>query len=168
MNSHRRHIAAFTMMDVLMGMAIMSLVITMAYYVLTAAQQQLFLFGSARFELSQHLINRHDLKRQFFEASTIHSTQRGFTINTPSGIISYEQHENFLLRISTHKTDTLWTDLQHIDKEYFRQKTDLITLDSILSGVIITTQNEKKGTRTYLHKPYNNIDIINRELLREF
>lgn len=168
MRNKKSYIPGFTMMDVLMGMAIMSIVIVMAYYVMTAAQQQMHLFGSTRYKLTQHVIHQQDLKRNFFETNSIKNLNNGFEIERSNESITYQLKENNLLRIVNQKTDTLWNEVHEIQKEFYTNHSNEITTDSVLKSVTVKTNFENLTLHTHLYKQYDNVSTINQLLIREF
>lgn len=162
-----KHINAFTMMDVLMGMAIMSLVVAMSYVVLTNTLQQLYVFGSSRFELSQHIIHQQDLKRQFLRAEKIIETNTGFNVIQKDQSIEFTFKEYYIIRKMDHQEDTLFHQVNQLQKQFYENSSnnsaekliEEITLESKMDELIFTSR---------FYKNYDNTNKINQALIREF
>ncbi len=58
-------IAAFTMVDILTGMIITSIIISMVFFLFTSVNKQVYTYGQVRNDLNAFLLMKSDLKRQF-------------------------------------------------------------------------------------------------------
>lgn len=169
----KQTIPAFTMMDVLTGMVVMSLVVVMVFYLMSATSQQSFGYQKVRLELNTYLLLKADLKRQTEQAERIEELPDGFKLVSANREISYLQQDRFLLRKTENSIDTLSDGLLEMKK---------IPLDSgrveniprALAGVELKlnfgSDNTHQGQilKCYLYKEYGLTEPMNQKLIREF
>lgn len=159
-------IAAFTMVDILTGMVITSIIISMVFYLFTALNKQVADYGSTRNQLNGFLLLKTDLMRQFDQSGGIMAQPNGFDLVSGSTAISYFQDGNLLLRKTPYVTDTLSQNLEELtvyltqDKDgNFTNNVKALTTAVNLNGQVI---------KSHFYKDFGIIRSINQALLNEY
>lgn len=163
----KNYIASFTMMDVLTGMVVMSIVVVMVFYLMSATTQQAYGYQKIRIELNNYLLLKADLKRQTELADRIEDLPNGFRLISKGKEISYLQQDHLILRKSENSLDTLSDDLQELIKIPLESAT-VAAEQKILSGIELKLNLEKQVLKCYLYKDYGICEPINQQLIREF
>lgn len=163
----KKYIPGFTMMDILTGMVVMSIVIVMVFYLMSATNQQAFSYQKVRIELNNYILLKADLKRQTDLADRIEDLPNGFKLISSEGEIEYQQQDNFLLRKTENSVDTLSDDLLELKKTTLETATMAVG-PKILSGIELKLNLETQVLKCYLYKDYGLTEPINQKLIREF
>ncbi len=160
-------IAAFTMVDILTGMIITSIIISMVFYLFTSVNKQVYTYGQVRNDLNAFLLMKSDLKRQFEKnENEIVGIPGGISIIGSSIDLNYIKEGNFLIRTEKNSRDTLTTTLTQFEpvfvKNQFGNPTEKI------SALNVSIQMDEQNLSCYLVREYGPIETINNSLLHEF
>jgi len=161
------YIPAFTMMDILTGMVVMSIVIVMVFYLMSATNQQAFGYQKIRLELNNYLLLKADLKRQVEAADRMVDSPDGFRLIAPDSEIRYRQQDTYLLRQTAHSLDTLSNELLLL-KKILCDSVQTSNQPGLLSGVELHLAFETQVLTCFLYKDYGLTEPMNQKLLREF
>ena len=167
MINFKANISAFTMMDILTGMTIMSIIIALVFFLFTSVNKQVYGFGKVRSEIVSYNLMKADILYNMDQAEKIIKTPLGFEFWLKDKIISYEQDNSFLIRTEGLQKDTLSHSLNHI----LVTETipgELRLQEQLISALEITTSIEKKELTFYAFKTYDQSAVINQTLLNEF
>ncbi|MCH2232946.1 MAG: hypothetical protein MK078_01750 [Crocinitomicaceae bacterium] len=159
-------ISAFTMMDVLTGMVIMSIIIGMVYYLFTSVNYQLIQYTKNKSELYQHLSLQSELNWSTANAKEIIRTPKGFDFTfAESPTISIEENGSQLLRKYERFTDTLTTTLNEIEYQLYVDSEGHTT--DLIQRITIESQVTEVPLSFELEKQYENAEFINKTLINE-
>lgn len=162
-----KYIAAFTMMDILTGMVIMSIVIAMVFYLMTATNNQAFNYQKIRIELNDYMLLKADLKRRADLANRIEAVPNGFKLVSENDEITYLKSNSFLLRQTENSQDTLYRNLEKIELSPVDSE-GIEIANPLISGVSLTLKFDQQILSCYLYKDYGLTEPINQSLKREF
>ncbi|MFL5763638.1 MAG: PilW family protein [Bacteroidia bacterium] len=101
-----KKLEAFTLMELLVGMIISSLVISFGYGIYQVVQEQFRQYKTVKTELMQAAIFRSVLENDFFSADEVYGSREDLTINSKTGAIRYEFGREFILRRVEGSIDT--------------------------------------------------------------
>jgi hypothetical protein len=164
----KNHIAAFTMMDILTGMVVMSIVVSMVFYLMSATTQQATGYQQIRIELNDYLLLRADLNRKANSAERMEDLPNGFRLSSSSETVNYLMQENFLIRKSENSLDTLSDQLAEIKKTALDSLSQISFSNPLLSSVEIKLKLGEQYLFCHLEKDYGITEPINQKLIREF
>jgi len=170
---NKQRIPAFTMMDVLTGMVVMSIVVVMVFYLMSATTQQAFGYQKIRLELNNYLLLKADLKRQTELADRMEELPNGFKLVSDNSEITYLQQDRLLLRKTAFSLDTLSHELLELKKIPIDTLLET-NLPKVLSGVELKLSfdsdnfNQGQVLKCYLYKSYGLTEPVNQQLIREF
>ena len=106
MKKNNRHIASFTIMNVLIGMVISSLLVGFVYTVYTNLSQMSGQYSATQLVINDYKIAKADINRNMETASTVTATPHGFVIADEGGnLVDYYLDGNQLIK----KTNKLTT-----------------------------------------------------------
>ncbi len=167
MINQARKIPSFTMVDVLSGMVITSIIVSMVFYLFTALNKQVAVYGQVRNDLNSFMLMRVDFKRQFeLTDKEITGVPFGVSMTGDSDNLTYVKEDNYLLRITNEITDTLSSSLEEFNVEFIHDKNGEPTNKVKGVNIIVKLDNQNLGCHVY--KDYGLIEQINQDLLNEF
>ena len=165
----RKKISAFTMMDILTGMVVMSIVVAMVFYLMSATNQQAFTYQKIRIQLNDYLLMKSDLKRQTELADRIEEIPNGFRLISDSKKISYTKSDIHFIRQSENSVDTLYHNISELNLIPVEQVVGQPPrLNPLITGVSLKLKFEEQILSCYLYKDYGLKDVMNEQLYREF
>ncbi|NOQ74881.1 MAG: hypothetical protein GQ574_22900 [Crocinitomix sp.] len=160
-------IAAFTMVDIMTGMIITSIIISMVFYLFTSINKQVSTYGNVRNELNEFLLLKSDLKRQFEKSEhKIIGIPGGISILGPSFKLNYIKEGDLLIRTEKNGTDTLTHHLNEFEPVFVINQLGVST--EKISALNVSVQMDNQELSCHLFREYGPIDAINRSLLHEF
>ena len=163
----KNKIAAFTMMDVLTGMVLMSIVVVMVFYLLSATTGQASNYQAMRIRLNDYLLMRADLRRQVELADKIEKVPGGFCLVSILQSVSYVQYNDHLVRKSGTNTDTLFTGLEQIILAPFTGLVLQQADEPLVAAVLLKLKYNDQLLNCYLYKDYGLSEPLNQQLYRE-
>ena len=158
---NKNHISAFTMMDILTGMVVMSIVISMVFYLLTASNKQAIDYRKVRIELNDFMLMKSDLKLQVDRAESIEAVPHGFRLIREDQLLEYIQVDQFLIRKSNMTTDTL---NKHLASLKLTLKEDEQSIIPLITGIDLIVDLRGQKLNCHIYKDYGIREKINREL----
>lgn len=161
----KTYLPSFTMMDVLTGMVIMSLVVVMVFYLLSATMGQAVNYQGVRFDLNEYLLLKGDLKRSAEKGFKLEPLPAGFRISGFDTYTDYVQSDQFLLRKTEFSLDTLSHHLVSVKSFPLDENPEGETL---LSGVEVVIKVGEQPLKCYLYKEYGLAEPLNQKLIREY
>lgn len=159
-------LSAFTLIDVLAAIVILSIVISMAFYLMSAASKQSYEFQGTRLELNDFVLLNNDIKREVDQCQMIEEIPFGFILRSTDKAITYKKSERCLLREKDLIWDTLAKNCSRIEFIYLPQKEE--NASPIISDIEIVTSIQKQEFTSYFHKDYGISEPINAALIHEF
>ncbi|MFT5819680.1 MAG: hypothetical protein ACI8ZM_000905 [Crocinitomix sp.] len=162
-----RKIAAFTMIDIMTGMIITSIIISMVFYLFTSINKQVSTYSHVRNDLNEFLLMKSDLKRQFEKNEhEIIGIPGGISIIGPSFKLNYVKEGGLLIRTEKNSTDTLTHNLNQFEPVFV--KNNLGNSTEKISALHVSILMEDQELWCHLVREYGPIEAINRSLLHEF
>ena len=165
MNSGKK-IAAFTMVDVLTGVVITSIIIGMVFYLFTSLNKQVADYGETRNQLNRYLLLKTDLKRQFDKNEQIKAVPFGFELGAGAELVSYQPSESSFIRATSNAIDTLSDQLDKLEIELIPVPEEK-EMELVRSVDITVDVNGQKLT-SHFQKDFGIVATINKTLLHEF
>lgn len=160
-------IAAFTMVDILTGMIITSIIISMVFYLFTSVNKQVATYSHVRNDLNEFLLLKSDLKRQFEKnENTIIGIPGGISIVGPSFELNYIKEGDLLIRTEKNGRDILTHHLNEFEPVFVQN--NLGNSTEKVSGLNVSVKLDDQELRCHLIREYGPIETINRSLLHEF
>jgi Tfp pilus assembly protein FimT len=164
-SNHIKRFAAFTLMDLLTGMVITSIIVAMVFYLLTAINKQSYTYANVRYELNEFILLNADLNRETDNCKRIQEIPFGFTLLSDKKEITYKKSENLFLRITEFSTDTIHHDIKSIAYTYAENNT--ISEQKLITTITIKIAIEEQELTSYFYKDYGLAEPINYALLNE-
>ncbi len=116
------------MVDILSGMVITSIIISMVFYLFVSINKQVAEYGQIHTQLNSFLLLKTDLQRQFDQENTkVNGMPMGFVCQSLHQKITYQQEGNLLLRKVAKTTDTMVHDLKEMTLEFVKDQNGNIT-----------------------------------------
>lgn len=160
-------IAAFTMVDVLTGMVISSIIISMVFYLFTALNKQVFGYGNTRNEINTYLLLKTDLKRQFeVNSNSIYGIPGGFSVKNDSMIINYTKEGELFMRSINLISDTITQHLAELNIQYVNDAKGQPT--EYIKSCAVEIQLENQLLSPHFCSNSSLVDEINQQLIHEF
>ncbi len=162
-----KSVPAFTMMDMLTGMVIMSIIIAIVFYLMTSTNKQIYMFQQSRSELIEFSLMKSDLYRSVELADKIVKYPNGFKVILSDREIFYVKENELLIRKEGLESDTLSfrisnLEILNVDREKASANDELV--DAIVINVFI----KNKELKLYLYKSYDSKLIINEKLIEKW
>lgn len=155
------------MVDILTGMIITSIVISMVFYLFMSINKQVSTYGHVRNDLNEFLLMKSDLKRQFEKnENQITGIPRGISIDGPEIELKYIKEGKYLIRTERNSTDTLTENLKQFDPVFTKNKQGNPTENIKALNVSILMEDQELSC--HLIREYGPIEAINNSLLHEF
>ena len=151
-------------MDILTGMMVMSMIIGMVFYLLTAANQQHHNYTKVRFELNEFMLMHADIKRQVDLAQNIYDLPNGFVLKNKENELRYYRSGKVLLRESVVSVDTLHRNVTGISFEYEGQNN---SGNKLITQISVHTKLQQQEINAYFFKEYSKAESINHQLINE-
>ena len=154
---------AFTLVDILAGMVIMSIVVGMVFGVFNMVNSQTQDFQNLRIELNEFVLMQADLQRQIDACENIYQVPSGFVLELKDEELKYFISENALMRQSEDSRVTLHPSVSKIEFEFEKGVTD----QPLITSIEIITKLRDMELKAHFSKDYSNADRINHLLLNE-
>ena len=161
MQDKKGHIKAFTLMDMLAGMVIMTIVITMVFGVLNSVNKQTIDFQKLRVELNDFMLMESDINRELDESKAIFEIPNGFVLEQEEGELKYSLNGTNLLRESPISVDTLHRQVKSLKFNFAANAAD----GKYIQGIEIKTSLRNQELTAHFFKSRDNRNSINQELL---
>jgi hypothetical protein len=162
-----RKIAAFTMVDILTGMVISSIIISMVFYLFTAMNKQIADYGQMRNEINRYLLLKTDLKRQVEgRQNTAIGIPRGIEITSENRALTYKKEGELLIRQQTESTDTLSNYLDDFLIEFIPNPTG--ELSNLVKEITVKIRLDEQVVAAHFYRSSNLVDEINQALIHVF
>ena len=155
---------AYTLVDVLAGMVIMSIVVGMVFGIFNMVNRQTQDFQKLRIELNEFVLMQSDLQRQIDACENIYQVPSGFVLESQNTELKYFLSEGTLLRQTENGRSTLHPAATKIEVEFEEEPK---AEQSLITGVEITTKLRDTELNAHFSKEYSNADKINYLLLNE-
>jgi competence protein ComGF len=155
---------AFTMIDIMTGMVVISLIIGMVFYLLTAANKQQYTYQKTRIELNEYLLMHADIQREVDKCRSISPIPYGFVLEGERRI-QYTKEGGLLIRRTESSEDTLHKNIISID---FITVGESISAEPLIEQIVIKTKLQEQELNAKFFKNYGVAEPINYALLNEF
>lgn len=158
-------------MDVLTGMVVMSIVVAMVFYLLSATTGQAIGFQHVRSELNRYQLMQADLAREIDQAQRIEKIPGGFHLSSTKKSVDYVQSQSALLRIQKNQPgvhiDTLISSIEsmHLVTHPLQRDT---TLTQLVTEITIRLKIGEQPLNCYYYKAYGIAESLNQTLIHEF
>lgn len=159
--NNKNKIAAFTLMDVLTGMVITSVIIAMVFYLFSSLNEQVYHYGNTRSDLNHFIVMKQDLKYQFDLAEDVIAVPDGVVLSGGNGEIEYFKEGNLLIRETKGLTDTLLFTITEF-------KTTLLSDNKSVETATVKTEIGEQELSVTFYKDRGLAGVINQTLLHEF
>ncbi|MBD3639232.1 MAG: hypothetical protein HUJ25_17885 [Crocinitomicaceae bacterium] len=158
-------LSAFTLVDVLAGMVIMSIVVTMVFGAFNMVNRQTHDFQKMRIELNDFELMESDLSRQVDLCESIYEIPSGFVLEREGKVIKYLISKGALIRQTEASTDVLHPEVSKITLD----KVERLNMHQpLVTGITVVTNFRDIELLASFNKEYSRADIINKTLLHEF
>ena len=161
----RNHIVnAFTLMEVLIGMLLLGVVVSISFTAISGFQSNLFRFQKTSSKLNEIVQMKEVIKYDFLSANQIKRTQNGFSLETPDGAIDYLVHDQKLIRTK----DQIEMDFPlsiHSLKTYFKDDIQLIPNQYVDALKVEIKAN--KPIILFIQKRPTLVESINQEIFQD-
>lgn len=162
---YERKLLAFTLVDVLAGMVIMSIVVTMVFGAFNMVNRQTHDFQKMRLELNDFELMQADLSRQIDLCEHIYEIPAGFVLEKDQKEIRYFTSEGSLIRQTEESRDVLHPSVARIKLEKQEHPAAQKTL---ITGITVESNFRDQIIAAHFQKAYSQAAIINKTLLHEF
>lgn len=138
------------MVDILSGMVITSIIISMVFYLFVSINKQVAEYGQIHTQLNSFLLLKTDLQRQFNQENTkVNGIPQGIVCNTIDQKITYQQEGNLLLRKVAKTTDTMVHDLKEMKVEFVKDQKGNLTNEVSELGLKMGIGDRELGVHIY-------------------
>jgi len=163
-NKKTYRLSAFTMMDLLTGMVIMSIVVGIVFYLLNSTNFQVIKYGRTTAAMTSFNLMTADLNYNVNKADKIVEIPNGFDLVFENEAITYQLDDSYLIRSENIQKDTLASTVSHIHFEYV-DPTRTYQPEILISAITIDLSLEKEAMKFYMYKPYDSQAMINHQIL---
>jgi len=154
------NISAFSIVEVLVSMAITGIIIGIIFTVFTIVSEQLLNFKEQNQYISDYNRFSYVVNKDIFESEEMHSTEEGFTFRKYSGdVVAFEIQENFLLRKAQTFVDTFQFEVNAIYFDTLKNASK----NKVFQRVNITLQVNKNEQQLRFYKPIYANQLIRNE-----
>lgn len=160
----KKHIRSFTLIDVLSGLVLMSIVVAMVFYLITSVVKQNQQYAAVRYQLNDYLILKSAMGREASECKQIRNLENGFCFYSDSTEIKYEQIDSYLFRSINGYKDTVWNAVGRIDK-YFINQDDEKKQEEVLRGIELHLDLNGQKMTCAVFKDYGLCELMNERLI---
>lgn len=157
-------IPAFTMVDILTGMVITSLIMGMVFYLFTALNKQIRDYGEVRHEINSFLLLKGDLGRKFESSEyVIEAVPQGFMMSSSIDEVLFIQENEYLIRHSNLTRDTVCHQLVELEVEQYPK----LDVDSpeLVRSVTVKIRIQDEELSTYFVRGADQVERINQALI---
>lgn len=159
-----KKIAAFTIMDLLTGMVIMSIIIAIVFYLIGNTNQQVFQYARSRSNVIAFSLLKENLNRVVEDSDKIIEWPNGFkTVSEKSEVIFFQEGD-FLMSKDERGIDTVFENIENI--ETFTLKTN--RQERKINKILINLFIGNKKLKLYIYKSYGSQAIVNFQMLDEY
>jgi len=160
-------IAAFTMMDILTGMVVTSIIVGMVFYVFSSLNQQVANYGNTRNEINAYLLMRNDLIRQFDNPETIiYGVPNGIEVVQGEQEITYTQNNSLLIREINRVVDTVCNSIEALHVNFVKDEDGEPTV--LVKGLVLDMGIGGQEITCRFNRHYSQVDNMNQKLVYEF
>ena len=153
-----QRLPSYTIMDVLMGMVVTSLVISVVFFLLTSVNKQNHIFQQVRLELNDYLILNNMVKRELDQTSQVFEVPNGLVFQSGTESIHYLLKDSQLLRADELSEKVVYENCTGL-KTATAEENNLVT-DFDLKLII-----QERELTCHFHKDYGKSELINNTLL---
>lgn len=165
MKKNKKHIPAFTLMNVMTGIVISGILVGSVYYIYTNIFQNNHTYESIRFQLNDFLIAKADINRNIEKSKDVFLYPNGFSIlNSENEQTLYLLEEKNLIKKTKNYQKVLFSNVKEIK---FNQDVAFEEIDSdVISSIYITFLIEKQEISVYIYKLFDTRNKVNQILLQ--
>lgn len=157
-------LSAFTLVDVLAGLVIMSIVVSMIFGVFNMVNKQTHDFHQLRLELNELVLMQADLNRQIDACQRIHTIPSGFVLEKQDEAIRYFIADGQLIRQNDAGREILHPSAKAISFQYEAVDKE----EGLITGIAIKTTLRDQEMNAHFFKSYSQAEQINQLLLDEY
>jgi len=148
----RTSLKAFTLLEVLINITIMSIIIGLVYYIFSSLGQQFRIYQNSLLQKTNLRSFQVNLNQDFFLANRIYGEKNQFElINYNDAIIYYNLNDGFLYRTQGSLTDSI----EVVSMKIFSE--DYISNENLVTGVSIRTSLFNESIDLNVQKRYPSI-----------
>lgn len=164
MSNGSKKIAAFTVMDLLTGMVIMSIIIAIVFYLIGNTNQQVFRYAHSRSDVIAFSLLKENLNQTVEGADRIVGWPNGFKVVSGSKGVAFFQDGNLLMSKEEGRIDTVFENIESIRTFILKTKGGEEKINKILINLFIGN----KKLKLYIYKSYGSQAIVNFQMLDEY
>ena len=155
---HSAGLKAYTIMDVLLGMVVSSLVISIVFFLFTSVSKQNHDFQQVRVELNAYLIMNNVLNRDIDQAEEIYAMPNGFVLENTTTSINYQLKENQLIRATEQSEEVLFENCTELVSEKYKES-------ALIAQLNLKIKIQEREIVCHYHKEYDQAAVINQLLI---
>lgn len=111
-----KKISSFTMVDLMTGMILTSLIIGFVFHLFTVLNRQLSSFSNTNMELQKHLVSKNYINQIFFEKNHLYRNSPTQFFYFKDGVkIAFTLEDDKLIRSVSFSSDTIFTNVERLD-----------------------------------------------------
>jgi len=158
-SSHiKKRFPSYTIMDVLMGMVVTSIVVSIVFFLLTSVNKQNHDFQKVRLELNDYLILNNLLKRELDQTAKVLEIPKGLVFQKDNKSIHYVIKEDQLFRADDNSEKMVYPNCSELSNLS-------TTENNLVTDFDIKVKIQERELVCHYHKDYGQAEIINNELL---
>jgi len=152
---------SFTLMSVLIGMVLSSLLMSFVYYIYSNMNQVTHQYSNTHLGLNNFILAKTDIKREIEASQEILAYPNGFSVLNNDKMINYYLSQNQLIKNRNNQEIILFEDVKSINVTYS------LVSPEIISSITILFLLENQEFPVYI---YNSVDVnyqLNTSLINE-
>jgi len=156
-------IRAFTLMELLIGMIISSILITFCYSSYTIIYKQFLTYKKIKNELTETIQLNSVLNNDFANSKSMYFNKNSLYMNRSISPLEYSFSENYILRIEREVIDTFHITAKDITVNYFKESANspLFFVNELSFSAMILNEKERfnfsknYSAETIMNQPTN-------------
>ena len=159
-------VRAFTMIDMITGMVIMSIIITLVFYIFSGFNQQIHSYANAKSDIISLNLLKCELEQAVFNSDKIVEKPNGFSLISEKPEVAYLLKGTELLKQMNLNIEPVYDEVKTIEIESFNNSGSFQE-EELISGISLRVSIKEKDLNLYLYKQYSNQEQINFSILNE-
>ncbi len=160
-------IPSFTIIDMITGMVIMSIIISLVFYIFSSFNSQIQLYTISKSNIIALELLKVELDNQILHSEKIIEIPSGFIVINSAKKVRYKKIRESLLRTNNLVEENIHNDLIEIDLEMLNDQNRIVSKEERICGISLKIKVGSKDLNLYLYKEYSNQEKINFSILNE-
>lgn len=165
-NIRNSKVSAFTVIDMITGMVIMSIIMSFVFFIFSSFTKQISDYSKSRSNLVALNLLNIQLRQDIIRADEIIQIPQGFSILNERVEISYKLIDNRIIKSNRFLIDTVYNHVSELKCE-LHNNINQYKLNERINKILIVLHSGLKKMNLVFYKDYSNQELINSTILNE-